>query len=289
MEQIVKNVFNMIQIYNHLVYNKHLEFGKFSIKEISFEKNLAGLYDIKPTIENIDESIRKINFFNGKGKLEEKLISYFECTSFETIYASYIITVYNWIEKYNDADFVFRLSKLFNEIIKNIIKHLNELKVEDAFRGDIQVKAININNLILDITDYWSFVVAEYLKTNPKKDSLYYTSIGNFLFLKPFINKNSVLEYEKYINLVGENIYKKYLEDRFKNIKNDDFYKYLTFNLLVVACKYTNIFTLAELENYAQIFVNIDIFDKVIYLKLKKLNSKYADEYIAKMVMNEVK
>ena len=281
MERIVKNVFNMIQIYNYLVYDKHLEFGKFSIKEIFFEEDLAGLYNIKPTIENIDKSIRGINFFKRKENLEKRLISYFECTSLENLYASYIVTVYNWIGKYNDADFVFRLSKLFNEIIKDIIKHLNELKVED-----IQVKVIN--DPILDITDYWSFVVAEYLKTNPKKDSLYYTAIGNFLFLKPFINKNSVLEYEKYINLVGENIYKKYLEVKLKNIKNDDFSKYLTFNLFVVACKYTNIFTLAELENYAQIFVNIDMFDKVIYLKLKELNSKYADEYISKMVMNDL-
>jgi len=287
MEKVVKNVFNMIRIYNHLVYDKHLEFGKFSIKEISFEKDLAELYNKKLTIENIDNLIRKINIFNRKEKLEKKLMPYFECTSPENIYASYIVTVYNWIEKYNDADFVFRLSKLFNEIIKNIIKHLNELKVEDAFIEDIQVKVIN--NPILDITDYWSFVVAEYLKTNPRKDSLYYTSIGNFLFLKPFINKNSVLEYKKYINLVGENLYKKYLEEKLKNIKNDDFHKYLMFNLFVVACKYTNIFTLAELENYTQIFVNIDIFDKAIYLKLKELNSKYADEYIAKMVMNEMK
>lgn len=288
MELVVKNVFKMIQIYNHLVYDKYIEFGKFSIKEISFEKNLAELYNKQPTIENINKLIRKINFFNGKEKLEKKLIPYFECTSSENIYAIYIVTVYNWIEKYNDADFVFRLSKLFNEIIENIIKHLNELKVEDVFIEDIQVKVIN--NPILDITDYWSFVVVEYLKTNPKKDSLYYTSIGNFLFLKPFINKNSVLEYEKYINLVGENIYKKYLENKLKNIREkDSIDKCLIFNLFVVACKYTDVFTSTELENYAQIFVNIDIFDKVIYLKLKKLNSKYADEYIAKMVMNEVK
>ena len=287
MERIVKNVFNMIRIYNHLVYDKHLEFGKFSIKEISFEKDLAELYNKKPTIENIDDAIRKINLFNGKEKLEKKIIPYFEYTSPENIYASYIVTVYNWIEKYNDADFVFRLSKLFNEIIRNIIKYLNELRIEDAFIEDIRNWVIN--NPILDITDYWSFIVAEYLKTNPRKDSLYYTSIGNFLFLKPFINKNSILEYKKYINLVGENLYKKYLEAKLKNIKNDEFRKYLIFNLFVVACKYTDVFTLAELENYAQIFVNIDIFDKAIYLKLKELNSKYADEYIAKMVMNEVK
>ena len=287
MERIVKNVFNMIRIYNHLVYDKHLEFDKFSIKEISFEKDLAELYNKKPTIENIDDAIRKINLFNGKEKLEKKIIPYFEYTSPENIYASYIVTVYNWIEKYNDADFVFRLSKLFNEIIRNIIKYLNELRIEDAFIEDIRIWVIN--NPILDITDYWSFIVAEYLKTNPRKDSLYYTSIGNFLFLKPFINKNSVLEYKKYINLVGENLYKKYLEDNLKNIKDDEFRKYLIFNLFVVACKYTDVFTLAELENYAQIFVNIDIFDKAIYLKLKELNSKYADEYIAKMVMNEVK
>ena len=287
MERIVKNVFNMIRIYNHLVYDKHLEFGKFSIKEISFEKDLAELYNKKPTIENIDDAIRKINLFNGKEKLEKKIIPYFEYTSPENIYASYIVTVYNWIEKYNDADFVFRLSKLFNEIIRNIIKYLNELRIEDAFIEDIRIWVIN--NPILDITDYWSFIVAEYLKTNPRKDSLYYTSIGNFLFLKPFINKNSVLEYKKYINLVGENLYKKYLEANLKNIKDDEFRKYLIFNLFVVACKYTDVFTLAELENYAQIFVNIDIFDKAIYLKLKELNSKYADEYIAKMVMNEVK
>ena len=287
MEQVVKNVFSMIQIYNHLVYDKHLEFDKFSIKEISFEKDLAELYNKKPTIENIDDAIRKINLFNGKEKLEKKIIPYFEYTSPENIYASYIVTVYNWIEKYNDADFVFRLSKLFNEIIRNIIKYLNELRIEDAFIEDIRIWVIN--NPILDITDYWSFIVAEYLKTNPRKDSLYYTSIGNFLFLKPFINKNSVLEYKKYINLVGENLYKKYLEANLKNIKDDEFRKYLIFNLFVVACKYTDVFTLAELENYAQIFVNIDIFDKAIYLKLKELNSKYADEYIAKMVMNEVK
>ena len=287
MERIVKNVFNMIRIYNHLVYDKHLEFGKFSIKEISFEKDLAELYNKKPTIENIDDAIRKINLFNGKEKLEKEIIPYFEYTSPENIYASYIVTVYNWIEKYNDADFVFRLSKLFNEIIRNIIKYLNELRIEDAFIEDIRIWVIN--NPILDITDYWSFIVAEYLKTNPRKDSLYYTSIGNFLFLKPFINKNSILEYKKYINLVGENLYKKYLEAKLKNIKNDEFRKYLIFNLFVVACKYTDVFTLAELENYAQIFVNIDIFDKAIYLKLKELNSKYADEYIAKMVMNEVK
>ena len=287
MERIVKNVFNMIRIYNHLVYDKHLEFDKFSIKEISFEKDLAELYNKKPTIENIDDAIRKINLFNGKEKLEKKIIPYFEYTSPENIYANYIVTVYNWIEKYNDADFVFRLSKLFNEIIRNIIKYLNELRIEDAFIEDIRIWVIN--NPILDITDYWSFIVAEYLKTNPRKDSLYYTSIGNFLFLKPFINKNSVLEYKKYINLVGENLYKKYLEAKLKNIKDDDFRKYLIFNLFVVACKYTDVFTLAELENYAQIFVNIDIFDKAIYLKLKELNSKYADEYIAKMVMNEVK
>ena len=68
MERIVKNVFNMIRIYNHLVYDKHLEFGKFSIKEISFEKDLAELYNKKPTIENIDDAIRKINLFNGKEK-----------------------------------------------------------------------------------------------------------------------------------------------------------------------------------------------------------------------------
>ena len=287
MERIVKNVFNMIRIYNHLVYDKHLEFDKFSIKEISFEKDLAELYNKKPTIENIDDAIRKINLFNGKEKLEKKIIPYFEYTSPENIYASYIVTVYNWIEKYNDADFVFRLSKLFNKIIRNIIKYLNELRIEDAFIEDIRIWVIN--NPILDITDYWSFIVAEYLKTNPRKDSLYYTSIGNFLFLKPFINKNSVLEYKKYINLVGENLYKKYLEANLKNIKDDEFRKYLIFNLFVVACKYTDVFTLAELENYAQIFVNIDIFDKAIYLKLKELNSKYADEYIAKMVMNEVK
>jgi hypothetical protein len=287
MERIVKNVFKMIQIYNYLVYDKHLEFGKFSIKEISFEKDLVELYNKKPTIENIDDSIRKINLFNGKEKLKKRLMSYFEYASPENIYASYIVTVYNWIEKYNDADFVFRLSKLFNEIIRNIIKYLNELKIEDTFIEDIRIWVIN--DPILDITDYWSFVVAEYLKTNPKKDSLYYTSIGNFLFLKPFINKNSVLEYEKYISLVGENIYKKYLKDKFKNIKNDDFHKYLMFNLFVVACKYTDVFTLVELENYAQIFVNIDMFDKVIYQKLKEINSKYADKYIAKMVMNEVK
>lgn len=287
MERVIKNVFSMIQIYNHLVYDKYLEFGKFSIKKISFEKDLAELYNKEPTIENIDNSIRKINLFNGKEKLEKRLMSYFEYASPENIYASYIVTVYNWIEKYNDADFVFRLSKLFNEIIRNIIKYLNELKIEDAFIEDIRVWVIN--DPILDITDYWSFVVAEYLKTNPKKDSLYYTSIGNFLFLKPFINKNSVLEYKKYINLVGENLYKKYLEYNLKNIKDDDFRKYLMFNLFVVACKYADVFTLAELENYAQIFVNIDIFDEVIYLKLKELNSKYADEYIAKMIMNEVK
>ena len=33
----------------------------------------------------------------------------------------------------------------------------------------------------------------------------------------------------------------------------------------------------------------MNVLNENIYLKLKELNSKYADEYIAKMVMNEVK
>jgi len=43
MERVVKNVFNMIRIYNYLVYDEHLEFDNFSIKKIPFEKYLGQL------------------------------------------------------------------------------------------------------------------------------------------------------------------------------------------------------------------------------------------------------
>ena len=279
MERIVKNVFNMIQMYNYLVYDKRLEFDNFSIKKIPFEEYLVELFNIEytSTVEDINASIKKINLFaNKKIKLEEKLVSYFEDFSPEDIYASYIITNYNWIKKYKNVDFIFDLSRLFNQIIKNIIN----LKSEK-----------NHTKKIINITYYWPFIIAKAIKNNLKNDDLYYPSIGYFLFSK--IPQNKILsnnaEYRKYINLVGEKIYRIYLIDILKIIKNDAFDKSYKFNKFVFIINYTNIFNSIELENYALRFAKMNVFDESIYLKLKELNSKYADEYISQMVMNEVK
>ena len=56
MERIVKNVFNMIQMYNYLVYDKRLEFDNFSIKKIPFEEYLVELFNIEytSTVEDIN-------------------------------------------------------------------------------------------------------------------------------------------------------------------------------------------------------------------------------------------
>ena len=279
MERIVKNVFNMIQMYNYLVYDEHLEFDNFSIKKIPFEKYLVEVFNIEytSTVEDINVSIKKINLFaNKKIKLEEKLVSYFEDFSPEDIYASYIITNYNWIKKYKNVDFIFDLSRLFNQIIENIIN----LKSEK-----------NYTKKIINITYYWPFIIAKAIKNNLKNDDLYYSSIGYFLFSK--IPQNKILsnntEYRKYINLVGEKIYRIYLIDILRIIKNDAFDKSYKFNKFVFAIKYTNIFNSIELEDYALRFAKMNVFDESIYLKLKELNSKYADEYISQMVMNEVR
>ena len=77
--------------------------------------------------------------------------------------------------------------------------------------------------------------------------------------------------------------------DILRIIKNDAFDKSYKFNKFVFAIKYTNIFNSIELEDYALRFAKMNVFDKSIYLKLKELNSKYADEYISQMVMNEVR
>jgi hypothetical protein len=226
--------------------------------------------DIIQCIKNIKGTSNEINIYY---EIKEKFFDRYRTISIGQIIMTYYCSIYDWI-KNNSADKVCYFITYLNYLIRVFNFIPNQFKFLYKF---------NIPDLSL-----FSKIILLRNKDNLKYNSNFSQENFDEYILQDVFNFNKESmdsrDMNEFLNLAGRENYKKYIlrESTYK-ILNKSVRKEIRRSL------YLNIFSNQEIEDIIVNLMNNSIFHKGFYLKLKEINSKYADEYISLMLMEELK
>lgn len=223
--------------------------------------------DIPYYIKSIEGTSKEIQVCY---EVKEYFYNYSNEISLSQIIKTYHYSIYEWLEKYTINNvyhfvvFLERLIRMLNwpynifEEIDNIIFYLNLLfKI---------ILLHNKNNLLYDSS-----------LTLENVDEYILPSIC--IYGKHYYNLNM----NKYLDLIGKENYKKYIF----NLSTYVVIQEVDINTILSSFDLIQ-FTNQEIEKVIVNLMKNNILYDNLYQKLKEINSKYVDEYISKMVMNDL-
>lgn len=105
-------------------------------------------------------------------------------------------------------------------------------------------------------------------------------------------DKRIIEQKEIYIDLIGKDIYKLFIDELRKNCKlskyMSHYYKEEILYTFLTQAEFYKVFTDEEIENFIKSFASYNIFSKIGLKLLKKLNSSYIEKYESLLLMEEL-
>lgn len=263
----------ILKSYNKKIY---INFDGCTKRVIPLERiilnNCPGEFkeDIIQCIKNIKGTSNEINLYY---KIRKYFFDKDKDISLGQIIMTYHCSIYNWV-KNNTADKVCILINYLNYLIQLFIVLPNQLDRLSNFN----IQDLNLFSKIILLRN------KNILKYNLKfsqEDFNIYVMFNVFHFNKESIDDRDM---NKFLDLAGKENYKKY-------ILRCSIYKLLneTDRKEILRILNFDIFSNQEIEDIIVNLMNNSIFHKGFYLKLKEINSKYADKYISLMLIEELK
>ena len=226
--------------------------------------------DIIQCIKNIKGTSNEINLYH---KVREYFFDKDKAFSLGQIIMTYYYSIYNWI-KNNTADKVCILINYLNHLIQlfNVLQKqfdpLSNFNIQDLILFSKIILLRNKN-------------ILKYNLKFSQEDFDIYIMYNVFHFNKESMDGRDMNEF---LDLAGKENYKKYiLRSSIYKLLNETDRKEILISLNF------DIFSNQEIENIIVNLMNNSIFHKGFYLKLKEINSKYADKYISLVLMEELK
>ena len=138
----------------------------------------------------------------------------------------------------------------------------------------------------------FSILASIYILKEEKIENLSNKYILNFA-KEVFTSDKRIMEQKEiYIELIGKDIYKLFIDELRKNCKlikdMSHSYKEFLFYTFLTQAKFYKAFTDEEIENFIKSFAFYNIFSKIGLELLKKLNSSYIEKYKSLLLMKEL-
>ena len=304
-KNLYEKIFKKVKISWKLEGISGLSFPKQCFKMIiPIEKMLYFIEKDRKIYKNLVTPFQDINYietyYNNNCKeykelLRQSLYKYFNSLPFQwrykDLYSAYVLTVYNWLDKY-DIDDILLLSKIFSTALDSILFNIDDNRdpiymdircyrsLSDMdifiFTEGIKENKIKLNNEIYDYICK-SFQNKLYRFSECPEAKIFYDST----IYKKLKNKEKYIK--EYIEAVGIDIYKTYVRNSvvFKNDLNG----YIPFQ---IQCQYYFFMNKIDLEIYAMFFAEENYLDKFILQRLQEVNSIHVDKYSSLLLMKEL-
>ena len=185
-------------------------------------------------------------------------------SSFDELFSSYIETVIYLIEKYGMKETI-NILKLFSTIFENAVY-------------------FELGKSLFKFYELGILTILEYFKTNiPDKKTFLFISLGIF----PTRIKK---DFTEYINLIGIDIYKMFMNEMYSYIKNESSANFnIWHNCFIQHCLKINVLGKEKIEEIILLFMEKNLLTENGLKLLKNINSSYIDKYSARLLMEELK
>ena len=196
-------------------------------------------------------------------EMRKFIINNFVEDDLDKVFAGYINTMI-YLKKYTVRETV-NILRLFSVIYENAVY-------------------FELGKSIFKFYELGVLTILEFYKEKiPDKNTFLFMSMGVF-------STRIKIDFIEYINFIGLNIYKAYLNQLYVFIKNEDPKNlnawYITF---IQQCLKSKMLSNDKIEEIMQIFIKHDYLREEGLALLKKINSSYTDKYKAALLMKELR